>query len=547
VAHITQTAAVAGIGYTVTAVNQQESRSLMWGTLPDVLDRACGFYQDQTAIIDGDRELSYAELRDLSDKVGSALVSLGVQKGERVGLLLPNSLEFIPTQHGIWKAGAVLVQMPTRASASVQRANLDQTEATTLIYHASFDDVVAQLRDDLPKLTNFIRLGGDTADSGDLDFATLVDKQSAGRPDVEIDQHDECYVLFTSGSTGEPKGVVQSHFTWGHYSITAGLEIGDTRYGEVFAHGAPLTHFTQIFVMPTFLRGGTNVMLPGLEVDALLKAISTHGVTATAVVPTIIYLLLDHPHRDDHDLSSLNTMIYAGSPIAPDRLKQALEVFGQIFIQAYAGTEPGYVSCLRKVDHRVDTEDDLRRLASGGRPIPYVEVSIQDDDDNHLPQGEVGEVCSRQLGQMLGYVDASRNAEALRDGWVHTGDIGKLDDDGFLYIVDRKKDLVVSGGFNVFPRQVEDVLLGHPAVAQSAVIGVPHEKWGEAVHAFVVVKPGAEVTTEEIQAHVKAELGAIPSPKTVDFVTELPVNPAGKVDKKTLRIPFWQGRDRQVG
>jgi len=519
----------------------------MWGTMPDVLDRTCGYYRDQVAIIDDERRLTYAELRDLSDRLGSALLSLGVSKGDRVGLLMPNCLEFIPCQHGIWKSGGVLVQMPTRASASVQQANLAQTEATTLIYHASLEGIVEELRGQLPRLTTFIRVGGDPVESGDHDFDTLVDKQPTGRPDVEIDQHDECYVLFTSGSTGEPKGVIQSHFTWGHYSITAGLEIGDARWGEVFAHGAPLTHYTQIFVMPTFLRGGTNVMLPGLEVEPLLQSIEKYKITATAVVPTIIYLLLDHPKRAEFDLSSLHTMLYAGSPISPERLRQALDVFGQIFIQAYAGTEPGYVSCMRKSDHRVDSDEAIARLASGGRPIPYVEVSIQDDDDNPLPVGEVGEVCSRQLGQMLGYVDGSRNAEALRDGWVHTGDIGKLDDDGFLYIVDRKKDMVVSGGFNVFPRQVEDVIVTHAAVAQAAVIGVPHEKWGEAVHAFVVRKPGAEVSTEEIQAQVKAELGAIPSPKTVDFVDELPVNPAGKVDKKALRAPFWQGRDRQVG
>jgi len=519
----------------------------MWGTMPDVLDRTCGYYRDQVAIIDGDRRLTYAELRDLSDRLGSALLSLGLSKGERVGLLMPNCLEFIPSQHGIWKSGGVLVQMPTRASASVQQANLEQTGATTLVYHASLEGVVDELRGRLPKLTTFIRVGGDPVDSADHDFATLIEKQQPGRPEVQIDQHDECYVLFTSGSTGEPKGVVQSHFTWGHYSITAGLEIGDTRWNEVFAHGAPLTHYTQIFVMPTFLRGGTNVMLPGLEVDSLLRNIERHQVTATAVVPTIIYLLLDHPKRADYDLSTLHTMLYAGSPISPDRLRQALDVFGQIFIQAYAGTEPGYVACMRKTDHRVDSEEAIGRLASGGRPLPFVQVSIQDDDDSPLPVGEVGEICSRQLGQMLGYVDASRNAEALRDGWVHTGDIGKVDEDGFLYIVDRKKDMVVSGGFNVFPRQVEDVIVADPGVGQAAVIGIPHPKWGEAVHAFVVRRPGSEVTTEEIQARVKAELGSIPSPKTVDFVDELPVNPAGKVDKKTLRAPFWQGRDRQVG
>ncbi|MCW2750528.1 MAG: o-succinylbenzoate--CoA ligase [Aeromicrobium sp.] len=519
----------------------------MWGTLPDVLDRACGYYTESVAVIDGERRLTYGALQDETNRIANALISLGVQKGERVGLLLPNSLEFIPCQHGIWKAGAVLVQMPARASAPVQRANLEQTDATTLIYHAQFDHVIDAMRDDLPKVDRYIRVGGDASKSDDIAFAELVSAQPTGRPDVPINVHDEAYVLFTSGSTGEPKGVIQSHFTWGHYSITAGLEIGDIRFGEIFAHGAPLTHFTQIFVMPTFLRGGTNVMLPGLDVDVVLAAIQKEHVTATAVVPTIIYLMLDHQHRDDYDLSSLRTMIYAGSPIAPERLRVALGVFGPIFVQTYAGTEPGYVSCMRKGDHRAGTEQDLRRLASAGRPMFHVEVSIQDEHDHHLPVGEVGEVCSRQLGQMIGYVDSTRDAEALRDGWVHTGDIGKLDEDGFLYIVDRKKDLVVSGGFNVFPRQVEDVLVTHPAVAQAAVIGVPHPKWGEAVHAFIVRKPGLDVTTDELLAHVKAELGAIPTPKTVEFLDALPANPAGKIDKKSLRLPFWEGRDRQVG
>jgi acyl-CoA synthetase (AMP-forming)/AMP-acid ligase II len=519
----------------------------MWGTLPDVLDRACGYYAESVAIVDGDRRITYRELLDLSDRVGNALVGLGLQKGERVGLLLPNSLEFIPAQHGIWKAGGVLVQMPVRASASVHRANLDQTATSTLIYHASFDHVVAEMRAELPKLHRFIRVGGSAAESIDADFAALVEAAPTGRPSVALEPDDECYVLFTSGSTGDPKGVVQSHATWGHYSISAGLEIGDTRFGEVFAHGAPLTHFTQIFVLPTLLRGGTNVMLPGLDVAVLLSAVQKEKVTATAVVPTVVYLLLDHPRLADYDLSSLGTMIYAGSPIAPERLRDALEVLGPIFIQTYAGTEPGYVSCLRKEDHRVDSPKALERLASAGRPMFQVQVSIQDESDRPLPVGEVGEVCSRQLGQMLGYIDSSRNAEALRGGWVHTGDIGRLDEDGFLYIVDRKKDMVVSGGFNVFPRQVEDVLLGHPAVAQAAVIGVPHEKWGEAVHAVVVVRDGASVTAEELIEAVKRELGSIPTPKTVDFVDDLPVNPAGKLDKKSLRAPFWQGRSRQVG
>ncbi|QEN17328.1 acyl-CoA synthetase [Mycolicibacterium sp. ELW1] len=523
----------------------------MWGVLPDVLDRACTYYADRVAIIDNDRSITYRRLGQWRNQVARALIDCGIQKGERVGLLMPNCLEFIPIQHGIWAAGAVLVQMPTRAAADGFRSNLASTDATTLVYHAKFESAVAAIRAELPKLQTVIRVG--TPDRIEVDaigFDAVVDLQLDTRPDVAIDEDDEAYVLFTSGSTGEPKGVVNSHFTWSYYSISAGLEIGDIAFGEVFAHGAPLTHFSQIFVMPTFVRGGTNVMLPGLEVDGLMKNIEHHRITATALVPTIIYLLLDHPRRGDFDLSSLRTIVYAGAPIAPDRLRQARDVFGPIFIQTYAGTEQGYVSCLRKDEHRTDDEVWAQRLASAGRPIFHVQISIQDDDDRPLPVGSTGEICSRQLGQMLGYLDPTRDAETVRDGWVHTGDIGYLDDNGFLFIVDRKKDMVVSGGFNVFPRQVEDVLSSHPAVAQSAVIGVPHAKWGEAVLAVVVAKPG-EITgpglERELVEHVKQALGSVPAPKTVVFTDELPLNPAGKVDKKAIRKPYWQGRTRQIG
>jgi acyl-CoA synthetase (AMP-forming)/AMP-acid ligase II len=520
----------------------------MWGILPDVLDRACTNYRDSVAIVDDDRRITYRELQEWRNRVANALVSDGLARGERVGLLLPNLLEFIPTQHGIWAAGGVVVQMPTRQTAEGFLSTLAQTAATTLFFHSQFDEAITSIRDRLPLLVRLIRIGGedDSLPTGVTGYSAFLAGQPITRPAVAIDEHDEAYILFTSGSTGEPKGVINSHFTWAHYSITAGLEIADTRWGEVFAHGAPLTHYTQIFVMPTFIRGGTNVMLPGLDVDRLLQTIESENVTATAVVPTIVYLLLDHPHRTDYNLNSLQTMIYAGAPITPERLKQALDVFGPIFIQAYAGTEPGYVAALRKSEHRVDAPEWIGRLASAGRPLPSVQVTIQDENDRVLPIGEIGEITSRQLGQMITYIDASRNLEALRDGWVHTGDIGRLDDDGFLYIVDRKKDLVVSGGFNVFPRQVEDALATHAAVAQSAVIGVPHEKWGEAVHAVVVLKPGAAATDAELIAHVKATRGSVAAPKTLVFVDSLPVNPAGKVDKKSLRAPFWEGRERQV-
>ncbi|MUM33752.1 AMP-binding protein, partial [Mycolicibacterium sp. CBMA 361] len=202
---------------------------------------------------------------------------------------------------------------------------------------------------------------------------------------------------------------------------------------------------------------------------------------------------------------------------------------------------------LRKHEHRVDQEMWTARLASAGRPLVNVQISIRDEEGREVPAGESGEVCTKQLGQMQSYLDVTRNAEVLRDGWVHTGDVARLDDEGFLYIVDRKRDMIVTGGFNVFPRQIEDALAIHPAVAQSAVIGVPHEKWGESVVAVVAMRLGATTSEQELIDHVKAELGSVSAPKSVVFVEEIPLNANGKVDKKSLREPYWQGRARQVG
>lgn len=523
----------------------------MWGILPDVFDRACTYYRDSVAIIDGDRSLTYREMYAVRSQIANALVGLGVQKGDRVGLLMPNTLEFIPCQHGIWAAGATMVQMTARASASAFLSNLQETDATTLIYHAKFDDAIATIRNELPKLQTVIRVGSAAAASantlGALDFDDVIDRQATTRPEVDIDEHDEAYIMFTSGSTGEPKGVVNTHFTWGYTGITAGLDIADIRAGEVFAHGAPLTHYSGGFVMPTFVRGGTNVMLPGMDVETLLTGIERHKVTATAVVPTIIYLLLDDPQRSEFDLSSLHTMVYAGAPISPERLRQALEFFGPIFVQTYAGTEQGFVSCLRKHEHRVAIQNWTNRLGSAGRALFPVRVRMRDEGGADLPEGAVGEICTQQLGQMASYLDPTRNRETLRSGWIHTGDIGRLDEDGFLHLVDRKKDMIVSGGFNVFPRQVEDVLSTHPAIAQSAVIGVPHPKWGEAVLAVVVTKDAVSVTDGELIDHVKSALGSIAAPKSIVFADALPTNPTGKIDKKAIREPYWQGCERQIG
>ncbi len=519
----------------------------MWQTMPRLYDRVCLDHADRIAVIESGRHLTYRQLGQWGNRVALGLRSLGLITGDRVGVLMPNCLEFIPTQYGVWKAGGAVVQMPTRASAEDQRFFLAEANASTLIYHEQFDDVVAAVMPQLPNLRRLIRLGDQAPADGVADFRTLFESQPDTEPAVPISEDDLAYVGFTSGTTGIPKGLLHTHQTWTHVSLTAGLEIADTRPAEVFAHIAPLTHFTQGFVLPTLARGGTNVVLARADVGDLLATIARERVTAIALVPTILYLLLDHPQRRDYDLSSLRTVVYCGSPIAPERLRQAVEVFGPIFVQSYAGSEPGFITCMRKEEHRLDTADWAQRLGSAGRPMLHVDVSIQDDDDHVLAVGEVGEICARQDGQMIGYVDSARNPEAIRDGWIHSGDIGYLDAAGYLHIVDRKKDMIVTGGFNVFPRQVEDVLMQHPGVMQCAVIGIPHDTWGEAVTAFVVARPDATPTEQELIGLVKSRKGSVWAPKTVTFMEQLPLNPNGKVDKKSLRAPYWADRQRQVG
>jgi acyl-CoA synthetase (AMP-forming)/AMP-acid ligase II len=517
--------------------------------LYSAFDRACLFYSDRIALVEGDRTCTYDEMGRWSNRVAHGLIELGVEHGDRVGLLMPNCLEFVPTQQGIWKTGAAVVQMQALASVDDWVHVITTSGATTLVYHDRFDHAMEKIRTACPTLSRVIRLStaeGRTTPDGVHEYSAVFGGQPEHAPEVDVQPDDLGFVMFTSGSTGLPKGARHTHRSWVQTAIVAGMEIGDIRPGEIFAHGAPLTHYSQIFLQPTFMRGGTNVILPGLDVETIFAAVARHGVTAIALVPTVIYMMLDHPASASTDLSTLRTIAYAGSPIAPDRLSEAIVVFGEVFVQAYGGTEPGFMTCLRKEDHRIGDGVDTARLSSAGRAMFHVNVSIQDEDDQLLPVGEVGEICTQQAGSMAGYLDASVDAEAIRGGWVHSGDIGYLDASGYLYIVDRKKDMVVTGGFNVFPRQVEDILMTHDDVTMCAVIGVPDDKWGEAVKAVVVRREGATVDAAELQALVKARKGAVWAPKTVDFVDALPVNASGKLDKRTLKAPYWAGQQRSV-
>jgi fatty-acyl-CoA synthase len=308
----------------------------------------------------------------------------------------------------------------------------------------------------------------------------------------------------------------------------------------------PITHAAGAMICAVMLRSGTFVMSKGFDANRFFELVERHRITSTFLVPTMIYVLLDHAGIDTADLSSLELVIYGASPMSPSRLIAAMKRFGPVFMQLYAQSEaPNTVTVLRQRDH--DPERFAHRLASCGVPIAGNQVRLLDENGREVPVGEVGEICVRGPLVMAGYWNKPEETDkALRHGWLHTGDLARQDADGFLYIVDRSKDMIITGGFNVFPREIEDVLTTHPAVAAAGVIGVPDDKWGEAVKAVVVLKAGLQASAEELIALVREHKGVVHAPKSVDFVDSLPVTGLGKPDKKQLRARYWSGQQRAV-
>jgi fatty-acyl-CoA synthase len=365
---------------------------------------------------------------------------------------------------------------------------------------------------------------------------------------VEVDPEALAAVYFTGGTTGRPKGVMLSHRAWFFTYYAELLDFG-IAHGEAFVFTTPMTHAAGCLLLPVLLRQGRVIVLDHFDGELLLATIEREQATATLLVPTMLYALLDHPRRDQHRLGSLRNVLYGAAAIAPERLAQALSVWGPIFTQFFGQTEaPMALTALQREDHvQPDAARTLAALTSAGRATYQTELRLVNEQGVDVGPGEEGEILARTPNMMSGYLDdPAATAAAMGDGWLHTGDVARRSPDGLLTIVDRKKDLIVSGGFNVFPREVEDVLFTHPAVAQAAVVGVPSEKWGEEVKALVVLREGQRATAEELIAHVKARKGSVMAPKSVELVERIPTTNLGKIDKKAIRARYWAGRTRLV-
>jgi len=512
-------------------------------TMGDLFLRAVQRGGDRVAFVLDEQAITYREFGARVSGLIQALEARGLGKGDAIATLSSNRPEAVIVTAAAYLMGLRMTWMHPLASEDDHAYLLEDSGVRTLFVDPeTFTERGLALKARLPGLQSLLGLGPNRF--GEDILATAAG--FAPQPLVsEAEADDVCVLIYTGGTTGRPKGVIHTHRV---QVAMVMMELAEWDWPrEVrFLAMTPITHAAGAMICAVLLRSGTFVMNKGFDAQRFFDLVERHRITSTFLVPTMVYVLLDHPGIASADLSSLELVIYGASPMSPARLTEAMKRFGPVFMQLYAQSEaPNTVTVLHQRDH--DPERYPHRLASCGVPVAGNQVKLLDENGDEVPVGDVGEICVRGPLVMAGYWNKpEETAKAFRNGWLYTGDLARRDEDGFLYIVDRSKDMLISGGFNVYPREIEDVLTAHPAVAAAAVIGVPDEKWGEAVKAVVVLKAGTQVHPEELIALVRERKGVVYAPKSVDFADSLPVTGLGKPDKKALRARYWTGQQRSV-
>ena len=523
-------------------------------SLADIVRTHARERPDHTALVLGDRRMSWAELYERASKVCAGLVAAGVGDQDRVAFLDKNGIEHFEVFYGAALTNAVCVDVNWRLAAPEVEYIVNDAEAKVLVVGADFLPVLDAIADRLTTVTTILVIGGDAgAETGSRrDYAAWLDTQAPADPRTPTGSDDVAFQLYSSGTTGRPKGVMLSTDNF-FALLPVAKDIWELKADSVNLVAMPLFHIGGGgWAVAGQYEGATSVIVRDLDPAMLVRLIGEERITHGFLVPAVLQFMLTVPGVDEADFSSLEVIVYGASPISEEVLARSLEVFGCKFWQAYGLTETtGAVVNLAPEDHHL-TGPHRKRLRSCGLPGPGSEVRIVDTDTgSELPAGEVGEIWIRGRQVMKGYWHMpEETAKAITpDGWFRSGDAGFLDEDGFLYIHDRVKDMIVSGGENVYPAEVENVLMSHPAIADVAVIGVPHERWGETAKAVVVRASGddgASLTEQDVIDFARERLAKFKCPTTVDWVDALPRNPSGKILKKDLRAPYWAGRERQV-
>ena len=516
----------------------------------DYFDKSAKLYPDRTALIAGETRYTYAELQALSYRLAGALKAAGLRHQEPAAILSPNDGAVLVSLLGLWRAGAVWSPVNTRNALDANIDYLNYVRPVWLFYHSSLAEEAAQVQRSVPSLRHLICLDRPAGEHPSLDgfLQTVAEWEIADWGDASGNPEELVAIIATGGTTGPAKGVRILNRSWSTMLETI-VNVMPSDLAPVCLATAPLTHAAGPFATAALAMGATIVVLPGFDAETVMAAIGQYRVTHMFLPPTALYSMLAHPRVTAFDYSSLRFFLLAGSPVSPEKFKRAVEVFGPCLCQSYGQTECHLIATWLPPDvvAAAAAGNHPERLASCGRASYSVRVEIMDDDGRLLPDGEVGEIVVRGGLVGGGYFEMPEaSAEVRAYGWHHTGYVGRRDADGFFYIVDRKKDMIVTGGFNVFSSEVEAAVMELPEVGECAVIGAAHEKWGEAVTAIVVLNPGAALTAENVITHCKARLGSVKAPKTVHFRNQIPRTPAGKFDKKAIRAEFWKGASRNV-